>query len=54
MVAEAKQYAAAENRGDMFCAVKIGVIERYGYKEKPCCARSLKKSDLQSRSGFFS
>ena len=38
MVAEAKQYAAAENRGDMFCAVKIGVIERYGYKEKPCTA----------------
>ena len=38
MVAEAKQYAVAENRGDMFCAVKIGVIERYGYKEKPCCA----------------
>ena len=43
MVAEAKQYAAAENRGDMFCAVKIGVIERYGYKEKPLLCKVTEK-----------
>lgn len=56
MVAEAKQYAAAENRGDMFCAVKIGVIERYGYKEKPCCAEGTEKGVffINERHTFFS